>query len=142
MRSISRVIPLLIAGTVGLGAGVGIGLVAATHGPTGTPRGPATTSIASSAQWAAEGDPVARDTGGSWAYESIPIDITGKGRYFFDLARSQPVSTTPPTPRAYRLTGLLMAASAMWGPLAASRCLAGQKVLQMGFSVCNFSRRC
>ena len=55
VRPISRVIPAVIAGAVGMVAGLGIGLVAASHGSTGTPRGPATTSIASSAQWAGEG---------------------------------------------------------------------------------------
>ncbi len=117
MRSVSRVIPAVIAGAVGMVAGLGIGLVAASHGSTGTPRGPATTSIASSAQRAREGTQLGRDSGRNWAYESIPIYVKGNGRYFFDLARSQPVSTTPPTRVALRLTGLKMRASALWGPL-------------------------
>ena len=62
---------------VGMGAGLGIGLVAASHGSTGTPHGPATTGIASSAQWAG-GAELARDSGRNWAYESIPIDVKGK----------------------------------------------------------------
>ena len=85
MRPISRVVPVIIAGTVGMGVGLRIGLLAASHGPAGTPRGPSTTSIASSAQWAAEGAQVARDTGHNWAYESMPIDITGNGTYLFDF---------------------------------------------------------
>ncbi len=85
MRSVSRVIPAVIAGAVGMGAGLGIGLVAASHGSTGTPRGPATTSVASSAQWAGGGAQLGRDSGRNWAYESIPIDVKGNGRYFFDF---------------------------------------------------------
>ena len=78
-------IPAIIAGTVGLVAGLGIGLVAASRGSTGTPRGPATASIASSAQWAGEGAQLERDTGRNWAYESIPIDVKGNGTYLFDF---------------------------------------------------------
>ena len=85
VRSVSRVIPAVIAGAVGMGAGLGIGLVAASHGSTGTPRRPATTSVASSVQWAGGGAQLKRVTGRHWAYEPIPIDVKGNGTYVFDF---------------------------------------------------------
>ncbi len=86
MRSISRVVPVIIAGIAGMGAGVGIGLLAASHGSVGTLGGTVTSGVeASSAQWAAEGARLVRETHGNWAYESIPIDVVGNGTYFFDF---------------------------------------------------------
>jgi hypothetical protein len=45
MRPISRVVPVIIAGTVGMGVDLGIGLLAASHGSVATPGGTDTTSI-------------------------------------------------------------------------------------------------
>ncbi len=82
---ISRVVPVIIAGTAGLGVGLGTGLLSASHGSVATPGGTATTRVASSVQWAAEGGQLVRETHGNWAYESIPIDITGNGTNLFDF---------------------------------------------------------
>ena len=41
MRAISRVVPVITAGAVGVGAGLGIGLLAASHGSLATPDGTA-----------------------------------------------------------------------------------------------------
>ena len=100
MRAISRVVPVIIAGTVGVGVGLGIGLLAASHGSVAMPGNSATTSVASSAQWGAEGAQLVRETHGNWAYESIPIDITGNGTYLFDFGPVPLVSTTPRTREA------------------------------------------
>ena len=100
MGSVSRVIPAVIAGAVGMGAGLGIGLVAASHGSVGTPRGPATTSIASSAQWAGERAQLVREKDGNWTYESMPLDITGNGTYLFDFGPVAASFNYPSGPRA------------------------------------------
>ncbi len=86
MRSISRVVPVIIAGTVGVSwpgdrAPGRLSRLGAT--PAGTTT--TTTSIASSARWAAEGAQLVRETHGNWAYESVPIDITGNGTYLCDF---------------------------------------------------------
>ena len=99
MRPISRVVPVIIAGTVGMGAGLGIGLLAASHSSVATPGGTATTSVASSAQWAAEGAQLVRETHGNWAYESIPIDITGNSTYVFDFGPIPVSFDYPSNPR-------------------------------------------
>ena len=99
MRSISQVVPVIIAGIVGMGAGVGIGLLAASHGSVGTPGGAVTTSVASSAQWAAEGAQLVRETHGNWAYESLPIDVVGNGTYFFDFGPVPASFNYPSNPR-------------------------------------------
>ncbi len=59
--------------------------MAASHGSVGTPRGPATTSIASSPQWAGERAQLVREKDGNRAYESMPLDMTGNGTYLFDF---------------------------------------------------------
>ena len=141
VRSISRVVPLLIAGTVGLGAGIGIGLVAASHGPAGTPRGPATTSIASSAQWAREGTQLGRDSGRNWAYESIPIDVKGNGRYFFDFGPVPASFDYPSNPSGISFDWPSDSRFSVVGATAPHYvALRGKRYVQMGFSVSHFSR--
>ena len=98
------------------GSWPGIGLVAASDGSTGTPRGPATTSIASSAQSAGEGAQVQRDTGRNSAYESIPIDVKGNGTYFLTLARSRPLRL-PLQPEWHSVGLAFRRGFTMWGPL-------------------------
>lgn len=89
MRSISRVIPLVIVATVRM-VGVGIGVVVAPHGPKEAPCPAAaaiTSHVASSAQWAAQGTRLVRGVftngkgtynstykNGNWAYGSMPVD--------------------------------------------------------------------
>ena len=140
MRPISRVIPVIIAGTVGMGAGLGIGLLAASHGSVGTPGGTATTSVASSAQWAAEGAQLVRETHGNWAYESLPLDIAGNGTYLFDFG---------PVPASFDYPSDPGGIAFDWPPAApqhvASRDAnvyrdpAGKRYFQVGFTVSGFS---
>ena len=117
VRPISRVIPAVIAGAVGMVAGLGIGLLAASHGSTATPGGTATTSVASSAQWAAEGAQLERETGRNWAYESIPIDVKGNGTYFFDFGPVPASFDYPSSPSGIAFDWPSMRASALWEPL-------------------------
>ena len=128
MRPISRVVPVIIAGTVGVGVGLGIGLLAASHGSVATPGGTATTSVASSAQWGAEGAQLVRETHGNWAYESIPIDITGTGTYLFDFGPVPASFDYPSNPRGIAFDWP-PAHFSMWEPDAnAYRDPAGQTV--------------
>ncbi len=140
MRPISRVVPVIIAATVGTGAGLGIELLAASHGSVATPGGTATTSVASSAQWAAEGAQLVRETHGNWAYESVPIDITGKGTYLFDFG---PVSASfdyPSNPRGIAFDWPSDGRFSIVGATAPHYvALRGKRYVQMGFSVFHFS---
>ena len=140
VRSVSRVIPAVIAGAVGMGAGLGIGLVAASHGSTGTPRGPATTSVASSAQWAGRGAQLERDTGRHWAYESIPIDVKGNGRYFFDFGPVPASFDYPSNPSGIAFDWPSDPRFSVVGATAPHYvALRGKRYVQMGFSVSHFS---
>ena len=140
VRPISRVIPAVIAGAVGMVAGLGIGLVAASHGSAGTPRGPATTSIASSAQWAGEGPQLERDTGRNWAYESIPIDVKGNGTYFFNFGPVPASFDYPSSPSGIAFDWPSDSRFSIVGATAPHYvALRGKRYVQMGFSVSNFS---
>jgi len=140
VRSVSRVIPAVIAGAVGMRAGLGIGLVAASHGSTGTPRGPATTGVASSVQWAGEGAQLERVTGRHWAYESIPIDVKGNGTYVFDFG---------PVPASFDYPSNPSGIAFEWPPdgrfseVSTTRprtvTVRGKRYLQIGFSVFHLS---
>ena len=140
MRSISQVVPVIIAGIVGMGAGVGIGLLAASRGSVGTPGGAVTTSVASSAQWAAEGAQLVRETHGNWAYESLPIDVVGNGTYFFDFGPVPASFNYPSNPRGIAFD---------WPPArfsvvpantqARTVTLRGKRYFQIGFTVSGFS---
>ena len=124
-----------------MGAGVGIGLLAASHGPTGTPRGTATTSIASSAHWAAEGAQVARDTGHNWAYESIPVDITGNGTYLFDFGPVPASFDYPSNPKGIAFDWPPDGHFSVVGANTAPRTVAlrGKRYFQVGVTVFQFS---
>ena len=140
MRPISRVIPVIIAGAVPMGAGVGVGLLAASHGSVGTPRGPATTSIASSAQWAAEGAQLERETHGNWAYESVPVDIKENGAYFFDFGLLSASFDYPSNPRGIAFDCPADRRFSIVGATAPHYvALGGRRYVQIGFSVFHFS---
>ena len=141
MRSISRVVPVIIAGIAGMGAGVGIGLLAASHGSVGTLGGTVTSGVASSAQWAAEGARLVRETHGNWAYESIPIDVVGNGTYFFDFG---------PVPQSFNYPSNPKGMAFDWPPdshfsvvpantRARIVTLRGKRYFQIGFTMSGFS---
>ena len=141
MRPISRVVPVIIAGTVGMGAGLGIGLLAASHGSVATPGGTATTSVASSAQWGAEGAQLVRETHGNWAYESIPIDITGNGTYLFDFGPVPASFDYPSNPRGIAFDWPSDSHFSVVPANTATRTvtLRGKRYFQVGFTVSGFS---
>ena len=140
MRPISRVVPVIVAGAVGMGAGVGIGLAAASHGSIATSRGPVTTGVASSAQWAAEGAQLVRETHGNWAYQSVPIDIKGNGTYFFDFGPLSASFDYPSNPRGiaydWPSDGRFSIVGATAPHYVAVR---GKRYVQIGFSMFHFS---
>ena len=84
MRAISRVVPVIIAGTVGVGVGLGIGLLAASHGSVAMPGNSATTSVASSAQWGAEGAQLVRASA-LWEPIPPPRTVTLRGKRYFQV---------------------------------------------------------
>ena len=141
VRSISRVVPVIIAGVVSVFAGVGIGVLAASHGSVGTSRGPATTSIASSAQWAAEGAQLARESGRHWAYESLPIDVTASGTYFFDFGPVPTSFDNPSHPRGIAFDWPPDSRFSVAGANAPPRTvtLRGKRYFQIGMSIFHFS---
>ncbi len=141
MRPISRVVPVIIAGTVGMGAGLGIGLLAASHGSVATPGGTATTSVASSAQWGAEGAQLVRETHGNWAYESVPIDITGNGTYLFDFGPVPASFDYPSNPRGIAFDWPSDSHFSMLpaGTPTRTVTLRGKRYFQVGFTVSGFS---
>ena len=141
MRLISRVVPVTIAGTVGLGVGLGVGLLAASHGSVATPGGTATTSVASSAQWAAEGAQLILDkNNGNWAYESVPTDITRNGTYLLDFGPVPASFDYPSNPRGIVFDWPSDTRFSVVGATAPHYvALRGKRYVQMGFSVFHFS---
>ena len=125
-----------------MGAGVGIGLVAASHGSIGTPGRTVATSVASSAQWAAEGAQLILDKdNGNWAYESVPIDITGNGTHLFDFGPVPASFDYPSNPNALAFDwpsdghfSVVPANSVMH-----TVSLRGKRYFQIGFSIFHFS---
>jgi hypothetical protein len=123
-----------------MGAGVAIGLLAASHSSVGAPGRTVTTAISSSAQWAAEGAQLVRDTGRNWAYESEPVDITGNGTYFLDFGPVPPSFNYPSNP-----TGISFdwPSDSHFSEVPTTRprtvTLGGKRYLQIGFSVFQLS---
>ena len=141
VRSIPGAVPVIIAGAVGMGAGVGIGLLAASHGSVATPGGTVTTSVASSAHWSAEGAQLVRETHANWAYESIPLDITGDGTYLFDFGPVPGSFDYPshPTGMAFDWPPDSHFSVVPGGTPARIATLRGKRYFQIGFTISSFS---
>ena len=139
VRSISRVIPAVIAGAVGMGAGLGIGLVAASHGSQA--RRVVRPPLASPRQLSGLGrGQLVRDSGRNWAYESIPIDVKGNGRYFFDFGPVPASFDYPSNPSGIAFDWPSDSRFSVVGATAPHYvALRGKRYVQMGFSVSHFS---
>ena len=117
-----------------------MGLLAASHGSVATPGGTATTRVASSAQWSAEGAQIVRETHENWAYESIPIDINGTGTYLFDFGPVPASFGYPSDPRGLAFDWPPAHFSML--PAGTPTCtvtLRGKRYFQVGFTVSGFS---
>jgi ABC-type phosphate transport system substrate-binding protein len=156
VRWISRVIPLIIAATVGMGAGVGIGMVAASHGPKQArhPAAAAATShVASSAQWAAEGATLIQGVltngkatynssykNGNWAYESVPIEVTKNGDYLVDFGPVPVSFDYPAHPKGIAFDWPPDAAFSIYANGSRTVTLGGRRFFQVGITVSGLSR--
>jgi hypothetical protein len=155
MRSTSRVLAVIIAGTLGLAAGLTIGVIAAPHSSKGAPHEPppaATVYFASTAKWAAEGAKLVNGVltqgkgsvnttyrNGNWAYESRPVDVTKDGSYTLDFG---------PVPTSFDYPAHPKGISYDWPPDATFSAFAdgcrtvtqsGKKYFQVGITVSGLS---
>jgi hypothetical protein len=146
----------MIAGTVGMGAGVGIGVVTASHGPKEARHLAAAASthhVASSALWAAEGARLVQGVlangkgtynstyrNGDWAYESLPIDVTKNGDYAINFGPVAISFDYPVHPTGIAYDWPPDAAFSVYANGSRTVTLGGKRFFQVGITVSGLSR--
>ena len=113
--------------------------MAASHGSAGTPRGPVTTSIASSPQWAGE-EPSSYAKRTVTGHTSQCLDMTGNGTYLFDFG-PVPASFNYPSARGLAFDWPLDPHFSMLPANRPARTVTqrGKRYFQIGFTVAGFS---